>query len=97
MKSNIFETPRTNRTNNRTEGKRKYNDADNLALFTLKDWKDSVIFEWYSHATKEQRLDFVNYAIQRENEESNNSIKVLNLEELSYILNLINSREYFLK
>ena len=98
MINNVFETPRTNRTNNfRLDTNRKYNDIDNLALFTLKDWKDSIIFEWYSHATKEQRLDFVSYVIQRENEESLITTKVLNLDELSYILNLINSREYFLK
>ena len=84
---------RTNFTNLNTDRRKMYHDIDNLALFTLKDWKDSRIYEWYSTCPSENRSNFVEYAIEKEN--TNN--EVLGVEELSYITKLINSREYFLK
>jgi hypothetical protein len=94
---NLQESSSTNISLQNTDRKKQYHDIDNLALFTLKDWKDSVIFDWYSSATKLQRYNFVAHVIQRENEESGNPVDVLNFDELSYVMKLINSRNYSIK
>lgn len=95
---NVLDTPKTEKSPLNTDRTlKKYHDIDNLALFTLKDWKDSKIYDWYSTATKAQRVRFIEYVIRRENEESGSRIEVLNEEELTYVLNLINSREYTTK
>jgi hypothetical protein len=43
----INDSSKTNLSGFNTDRKKRYNDIDNLSLFTLKDWKDSKIYDWY--------------------------------------------------
>jgi predicted ester cyclase len=43
----INDSSKTNLSGFNTDRKKRYNDIENLSLFTLKDWKDSKIYKWY--------------------------------------------------
>ena len=59
----LNETPRTHPSLT-DRSKRKYNDISDLALFTLKDWKESQIYKYYTTASKQQRADFIEYLLE---------------------------------
>ena len=93
------ETFRSERIGNITTERtnKKYKDWQDLSMFTLKDWKDSKIYKLYSEADDYQKRDFINYVIQNENESSENSIKIMDMGELNYMLRMLRSREYTTK
>lgn len=90
-----IDTGRTGKFTDRT--RKRYKDLENLALWLLKDWKDSKIFEWYIKATVPQQENLVEYLISRENFENRFEPPVLDYKELSYILNMLSKREHFTK
>ena len=68
-----------------------------LALFTLKDWKDSMIYKLYIEADDYEKRDFTSHVIRLENEGNQSSIKIMDMDELKYVLKMLGSREYTTK
>ena len=76
---------------------KKYKDVQDLALFTLKDWEDSMIYKLYIEADDNEKRDFTSHVINLENERSQSSIKIMEMSELNYMLKMLGSREYTTK